>query len=197
MPYAEEVIGIYRIVNTVTNQCYVGQSQRVRKRIADHFNLLRKGKHPNGHLQNSFNKYGESAFEPHIEVVCSDVNDLDVIEEDFINGAAWFDSPVAYNIAAFSKAPMRGKLHSEETKRKISEGKRRSGFDYSDPEWKASLSRGQRRRAFGSPELMKKVKFIIENDHLSYAERGRRIGADTSSVRRLYLKYLPIKDQLP
>ena len=35
MPYKINTCGLYKIVNRVTGQCYVGQSQRVEKRIKE------------------------------------------------------------------------------------------------------------------------------------------------------------------
>ncbi len=189
MPYAVDFCGIYRIVNEVTNECYVGQSQRVKKRLREHFRLLRARRHPNPRLQNSYNKYGPSSFRGDIEVVVERVEELDVLEERFINGEARFDTPVVFNVANFAKAPMRGRFHSEETRCKIRKAKAESRFDYSSPEWRKSLREGQERRFIENEDFRKKVKFILENDHLTYAERGRQLGSDTSSVRRLYLKY--------
>jgi len=62
VPYAVDFCGIYRIVNKATNECYVGQSQRVKKRLREHFRLLSSNKHPNPRLQNSYNKYGSDSF---------------------------------------------------------------------------------------------------------------------------------------
>lgn len=194
MPYAEDFYGIYRITNTATNECYVGQSQRVKKRIREHFRLLKKNKHPNAHLQNSFNKYGSGAFLPSIEVICESFEELDLLEEAFINGDAWFGSPVVFNIASFAKAPMRGRKHTEATKDKIRRAKLASGFDYSNQEYRESLRAGQLQRVLSDSNASKKIAFILQNDHLSYAERGRMIGMDTSSVRRKYLKYKDKKE---
>ena len=196
MPYATDFCGIYRIVNKATNECYVGQSQRVRKRIRDHFRLLEAQKHPNPRLKNSYNKYGPESFSADLEVVVDDLEELDLLEEKFINGGARFDSPVVFNIANFAKAPMRGKFHSEETRCKIREALARSNFDYSSPEWREKLRNGQKRRFLEDESFKKKVKYILENDHLSYAERARAIGSDTSSVRRLYLKHKDNKEFL-
>lgn len=194
MPYAIDFCGIYRIVNKITNECYVGQSQRVRKRLREHFRLLKSQKHPNQRLQNSYNKYGSDAFTGEVEVVVDDLQELDMLEEGFINGDARFDSPVVYNVANFAKAPMRGRFHSEETRCKIREAKAKSGFDYKSPEWRASLRAGQQRRFTENPDFRKKVNFILSNEHLSYAERARRIKSDTGSVRKLYLKYKDKKE---
>lgn len=55
--------GIYYIKNNINQKYYIGQSVNVDKRQQKHFSELRHNKHRNAHLQNAFNKYGESAFE--------------------------------------------------------------------------------------------------------------------------------------
>ena len=54
--------GIYQIVNTITQDCYVGSSVNLARRKREHFNDLRKGNHINRHLQAAFSKYGDHAF---------------------------------------------------------------------------------------------------------------------------------------
>lgn len=196
MPYKIDVVGIYKIVNKSTGQCYVGQSQRVKKRLKEHFRLLRLNKHPNRHLQNSYNKYGPNNFYGSIEVECDSTDDLDHLEEMFISGSAWFDQPAVYNIADFAKAPMRGKTHSHEVRVRISAGRNATTFDYKSKEYRETLSKAQMARFHSDPKFIEKLKFILDNSDLSYAERSRRLGADTSSVRRLALKYQHLKGVL-
>lgn len=196
MPYKVDVAGIYKIVNTVTGQCYVGQSQRVKKRIKEHFRLLRWNKHTNPHLQNSYNKYGGQAFYGEIEIQCNDLSELDRLEEAFLQGDAWFDEPTVYNIADFAKAPMRGKQHSEEVRERIRLGRRATTFDYRNPEYKKALSDAQLARYHSDPKYIAKLKFIVDNSEMSYAERARKLGADTSAVRKLALKYKHLKGVL-
>jgi len=196
MPYKIDVCGIYKLVNKATNQCYVGQSQRCKKRLKEHFRLLRYNKHPNQRLQNAFNKYGEENFYGDIEIECETVEQLDALEEAFLTGDAWFEEPTVYNIADFAKAPMRGRSHSEEVREKIRLGRRASTFDYRSPEYRATLSKAQMARFHADPKFVAKLKFILENQDMSYAERARQLGADTSSVRRLALKYQHLKGEL-
>lgn len=54
---------IYSILNKENGKIYVGQSVNPKQRFAKHKSLLRYNKHDNDHLQNSWNKYGEDAFE--------------------------------------------------------------------------------------------------------------------------------------
>ena len=53
---------IYKIINTVTNEKYVGQTTNFSRRINDHKQKLNANTHVNPKLQASWNKYGEDAF---------------------------------------------------------------------------------------------------------------------------------------
>lgn len=196
MPYKIDVCGLYKLVNKVTGQCYVGQSQRVKKRIKEHFRLLRLNKHSNPHLQNAYNKYGADSFVGEIEAEVQDLEELDQLETAFLRGDAWFEEPTMYNIADFAKAPMRGRTHSEEVKERIRLGRRAATFDYKSDEYRKTLSQAQLARFHSDPKFIAKLKFILDNPDLSYAERARRVGSDTSSVRRLALKYAHLKGKL-
>jgi group I intron endonuclease len=196
MPYKQDQCGIYKIVNKATNQCYVGQSQRVKKRIKEHFRLLRHNKHPNQHLQNAYNKYGAENFVGGIEVECKNLQELDMLEEAFLKNEAWFEEPTIYNISDFAKAPMRGKTHSEEVRQRIRFGRRSTTFDYQSPEYRDTLSKAQMARFHGDPKFIAKLKFVLENSDMSYAERARQLKADTSAIRRLALKYQHLKGTL-
>lgn len=54
--------GIYKILNKITNKIYVGYSRNLMKRQYYHLYLLKRNKHHNEYLQNSFNKYGINNF---------------------------------------------------------------------------------------------------------------------------------------
>lgn len=53
---------IYKIINNVTGEKYVGQTTNFSRRISDHKEKLRANKHKNPKLQASWNKYGEENF---------------------------------------------------------------------------------------------------------------------------------------
>lgn len=189
MPYKDEVIGIYRIFNRITGCQYVGQSRRVKKRLADHFNLLRGGRHPNRHLQNSFKKHGETAFGYEIEVECEGPEDLNALEGALLKGEACFASDRGlYNIAREPGLVMTGRKHSEETKRKISQSKR-DGTWRPDGAYRQRLREAQLRRLLAIPAYVEKLRFIVRNPHMTYAHRARLVGSDTGTTRKLFLKY--------
>ena len=54
--------GIYCIENILDNKKYIGHSKHAKRRIVDHKSLLRCNNHFNKHLQNAYNKYGETNF---------------------------------------------------------------------------------------------------------------------------------------
>lgn len=193
MPYKIDICGIYKIVNKETNYCYVGQSTKVKKRIKEHFRLLRLNKHSNQHLQNSYNKYGAASFYGEVEIECEDSADLDELEEKFLQGDAVFEQPCLYNIADFSKAPMRGKSHSQEIRKRISERRRESTFNYSSEEYKKTLSDAQLARYRADPKFIERLRFVVNNTDMTYAERARRVGVCTSSARKMALKYGHLK----
>ena len=189
MPYQNEVIGIYRIFNRVTGRQYVGQSRRMKKRIADHFNLLRRGTHPNVHLQRSFKKHGEAAFGYEFVVECEDPSDLNEIEAAAIRGELYFDERRGlYNIALEPVKAMAGRRHSDETRRKISQSKR-NGTWKPDGAYRTRLREAQLKRLLADPEYVRRVRFVLSNPQMTYAERGRRAGTDTSGARKIYIKY--------
>jgi hypothetical protein len=148
------------------------------------------------YFENAYNKYGLDNFSGGVEIECESVDQLDYLEESFLKGNAWFEEPSVYNIADFAKAPMRGKTHSDEVRERIRLGRRASTFDYKSLEYRKTLSDAQMARFHRDPKFIDKVKFILDNGHMSYAERARQLGSDTSSVRRLALRYTNLKGNL-
>ena len=193
MPYANELTGVYKVANKATGHCYVGQSTRVKKRVHEHFRLLRKNIHPNPNLQASFNECGEQAFYWSLEVTCEDPQDLDQLEETFLQGHAWFDEKKLFNISDFAKSPMKNRQHSFEVRERIKRGRQAANFNYASNSYRKKLQDARLRQWLSKPEFVAKVRFIVDNPSMSYAERGRVLGMDTSSVRKLALRYSPLK----
>ena len=55
-------VGIYKITNVVNGKVYIGSSKDIEFRFNRHKSNLKRNKHHNNHLQNSWNKYGEDSF---------------------------------------------------------------------------------------------------------------------------------------
>lgn len=53
---------VYQIKNLITNQIYIGSGKDFKDRKRRHLNDLKKNRHINAKLQNSWNKYGSNNF---------------------------------------------------------------------------------------------------------------------------------------
>lgn len=108
--------GIYKIVNTVTGECYVGSAVNLGARKLHHLHKLRKGKHFSPYLQRSFNVHGEGAFE--FIVIEEVVKDRDVL---FEREKYWvYTLKPRYNSNVVNPTRL-GAVTSEETKQKLRE----------------------------------------------------------------------------
>jgi len=70
---------IYAIENVANNKIYIGSTVSPFVREQNHFSYLRNNKHPNKHLQNSFNKHGEESFD---FKVLEEARDSDLIKRE-------------------------------------------------------------------------------------------------------------------
>lgn len=73
---------IYCILNIKSNKAYIGQTiQSFERRIQKHFNLLKRNAHPNIHLQNAYNLYGDESFTSFILCECKkeELNRLEIL----------------------------------------------------------------------------------------------------------------------
>lgn len=107
------IMYIYKIINTVNDKCYIGQTTNIpKKRWNSHRSMLNMGKHHNHHLQSAWNKYGADAFvfQHSVSIECRQ-NVSNFIEKAFI-----VLNVNNYNLKSGGEAG--GKM-SEETKTKI------------------------------------------------------------------------------
>lgn len=113
--------GIYRILNKITNERYIGQSKDLGERWKQHMYMLRNNKHHCSKLQQSWNQYGYEAFSFEIVELCKKT-ELD--EKELEHWKKEQD-------LCFNKEPHSHHEVSEQTKKKMSEaqkGKVRSEY---------------------------------------------------------------------
>ena len=172
-----QAAGVYAIVNIWNGNQYIGSTGNLYRRKREHFKQLRAGTHHSGHLQNAFNKYGESAFEFRIILIC----ELDAL---LYYEQALMDSRVpVYNVfpAARSSrgyrhteatlAKLRGRVVSEETR--IRQSNARKGRIITT-EWRKHLSEAGKGREV-SEETRRKI---------SVARKGKRMPPPSEETRR-------------
>lgn len=112
--------GIYSITNLKTGKVYYGSSSNIEKRWNGHKSKLRKGTHPNAHLQNSWKKWGEAVFIFRVEEEVSQ-SCLQKVEQVYLDWCKIF-SNWSYNIGYDAECATRGIKFgppSEEHRRKI------------------------------------------------------------------------------
>lgn len=123
--------GIYKLLCTTSGKFYIGSSQQLGRRKVYHFNRLRANKHPNSHLQNSYNLYGEQSFSYEIIKYCP-ISDLLREEQQLIDH--YWDKKLLFNAAQIAGASFRNRRHKKTTinKMKKNHGKAWLGKHLSD-----------------------------------------------------------------
>lgn len=105
--------GVYKITNINNENSYIGSSIDVYKRWNKHKVCLRNGNHHSQHLQNAWNKYGESSFVFEVLLFC-EINLLIEKEQHYLDTVK-----PEYNIAR-KAGNVLGVKRSVETRKKIS-----------------------------------------------------------------------------
>lgn len=131
--------GIYRI-DGPKGCVYIGSAKNIKRRWYEHKWRLKKNIHHSPKLQSAWNKYGESVFKFSVIEYVLSVDDLDRIEQIWLNILfTSLDNTEIYNGYRYSNSPrgipksdafklnqsqkMRGRRWTEEHKRKIGEAK--------------------------------------------------------------------------
>lgn len=93
-----KICGIYKILNIENGKFYIGSSKNIKHRWSQHKSKLKKGKHPNMHLQNAWVKYGSKAFSLIIIEENTQINDLIKREQYWLDELKPYNRNVGYNI---------------------------------------------------------------------------------------------------
>lgn len=119
------ITGIYKI--EINDKVYIGQSKDIHRRWKHHRNLLKRIAHDNPHMQNLFNKYGESSLKFSILEECLNLSEreafwIETVEPRFrLNLHAVADViPVSLETRIRISEAKKGKPLSEAHKEKLS-----------------------------------------------------------------------------
>ena len=139
--------GVYAITNNRNGHRYIGSAENLKRRFLHHRRNLRNNKHCNSHLQNAYNKYGESSFvyKPFFYCGKQDLIELEQMAIDLL-------AP-EYNICLVAGSQL-GYRHTAETRKKMSLSK--TGNTYArgckgykhTPEARANMSAATRGKAW-------------------------------------------------
>lgn len=163
--------GIYKIVNTVTGDFYVGSAVNLRKRWSQHKSTLIANCHKNAHLQRAWNKYGADCFTFEAVLYC-DKEHLLEREQFHIDN----DKP-SYNIAPTAGSNL-GRKFSDETKRNMSEAHKGKVLTEETKQRLSEALTGERNAMFGKCGERHPLFGIHLSDEtkqkISEAEKGER-----------------------
>ena len=168
------MIGIYGIKNKVNGKIYIGQSIEIERRYKDHMRDLKKKRHANAHLSNSFNIYGENSWELIVLEEC-EKEQLSLKEEKWINS---FAREQIYNENFFiinltgERNPFFGKKHKIESKKKMSK-------------WKSENYSGESNPNFGKKQS-KEVRLKMTLNRSCATSKGLKI-EDILEIKELLL----------
>ncbi len=192
--------GVYRITNIRTGRAYVGSAVNISKRLAWHFNELKRGTHHCGHLQNSYNKWGKDAFDCDVIEYINDVTKLIEREQFYIdsfgfnnlyNSSPTAGSSLGVKRSEETKAKLRGRKFSEETRAKI----RAAAMGRKDTE-ETNLKRRIRRATEETKAKLRARKATDEaRANMSAAQKGRKHTAETlAKMSASGKKYVPSEE---
>lgn len=170
--------GVYMILCIANGKRYIGSAVSIKKRWREHRRQLENGNHHSRYLQRSWLKYGEEGF--HFRAVLSCVKSsllefeqalLDELQPEY-NSAPTAGSQLGYKHTDKTRlkmsesrrkgfSPMTGKTHTEEARKRISEGRAGKGCGARPPEWIESLKAAQKGR-IKSPEHCAKIAATLK-----------------------------------
>ena len=206
---------IYSILNKVNGKIYVGQTIQGTERFRKHKYELDNHKHPNAHLQSSWDKYGEDAFEFNILENCTDdkLNDNEIWWIDYFEST---NPEKGYNLRSGGDCNFivsdetrkklsdinrgenhwnYGKHHSPETRKRISEGMKKVSNPMHDKEVceKVSLSRSIKYNTTGYYRVGKHPKSDCKQGfywRYSWKEDGKRKSINSVDFDKLKEKVI-------
>lgn len=112
--------GIYSITNKENGKVYIGSTVDFEDRWEYHKQDLRRCAHHNQYLQRSWDKYGEDVFEFGILEYLDKIDELSLAEQFWID-IYREENKDLYNIGRYVDNPMRGRTHTEDVKRVLSD----------------------------------------------------------------------------
>lgn len=146
--------GIYAIICKPNGKVYIGSAVSLNRRLKQHYKLLTRNGHYIWHLQNSWNKHGESAFEFTIIERVADKQLLVKREQVHIDH---YPLEVRFNLSPTAGSPL-GVKHSRE-----------------------SVEKSVSKRAKLSPEMIDTI-YRLRAAEMPYREIARQLGVATTTV---------------
>lgn len=167
--------GVYKITNLINNKIYIGSSTSekdgFKDRINTHIRLLNNKKHPNKHLQSSWDKYGSEHFNFEIIEIIKGKEKIIEREQYYIDFYNVINPNIGYNKSPTANSQL-GFKHSEESKRKMSEAAKLNSKEISERMKK--IRSGKKMDDLTKEKISKKLKGIKRDE--DFKNKMRIIG---------------------
>jgi len=165
---------IYRILNKITQKCYIGESKclNINRRWNQHKKTIENNKGYCPALRDAVIKYGIENFIFNVIIVCFDDYRFKYEKEFIIKYNSVF--PNGYNLTNGGEGGggFQGKKHSEEVKNKIKNSLKQKYID--NPELKKQLSE-RNKIVMKNPEVKERMKLgMLNSDKYQKAIRAPR-----------------------
>lgn len=165
--------GVYMIINTVTEDIYVGSTKDFEDRRKRHFTSIEKEMHHNPYLMNAAKKYGKDAFEMEILEVIEFLEEYTIDEYKVLlleREQIWMDAlQPKYNIRKIASSNLGIKYSDETIKRMSNAAKNRQKPNQEIIE---RATRKIRNRVQSQEERTKRSKTLMGHD-VSLASREK------------------------
>jgi group I intron endonuclease len=174
-----KISGIYKILNKISGRFYIGSSADIKNRWVSHKKMLRKNRHDNQHLQNSWNKYGESNFDFLILNECSNP-ELLITEQKYLDDKSIRDN--LYNLSFIA-----GKIEmTDEIKKKISDGNKGKIVSEETKKLLSDINSGSNHPMFGKPNNANLGKKFSKDwcNKIGDGNRGKVVSEETKQKIR-------------
>lgn len=172
--------GVYMIKNVLNDKRYIGSSRNIKQRLRTHLSTLIRNLHHNKHLQNSYNKYGQSSFKMCVLECCEDIRDTILFLEQ-----KYLDLNPEYNKAKVAENNS-GWRHTEDTKNRMSQsrtGKPRlvNKFTYSVP--KLNINTNKINKNLTVPVIQYDLDGNVIQEYSSISDAARTIQRKREGIR--------------
>lgn len=157
--------GIYQIRNTVNGKIYIGSTSRMTARWRSHKHDLNRNEHANARLQHSWRKHKAEAFDFTVIEGVTDLDDLLLREQFWIDSLSSWSPTIGYNICRIAGST-RGTKRTPETCEKIATKARMRPPPSAETRAKISAAGLGRIR---SPESIEKSRLTRTGEKLSSA----------------------------
>ena len=173
------LVGIYRIVNLISGDFYIGSSKDIERRWSEHKRKLNIKKHQNVILQRAWDKYGENNFSFEVVDSCS-LEDLLVLENNHLSKNPKYNIvKVAKGGDTISNNPNRDLIIEKISKKSLGKNNPNYGGKFKNDDWL------QKQKISNSKVHLKIIDTITgdEYDFLNSKDAAKFFNCSPSTIR--------------